>query len=72
MPNTLNIPDDLLRQFQDLSCQLSPENLCCDGEISPAQAVARELQLMTQWHALERKICRRLSLQQIDGASFKK
>ncbi len=46
---------DLKRNFLDLSGQLSPENLCCDGELTIRQVNARRKQIMREWKALERK-----------------
>ncbi len=39
--------------FLGLACRLSPENLCCDGEISPAQARKRFKQIKKEWADLE-------------------
>jgi len=43
-------------KFLDLACQLSPENLCCDGEISMAQARRRAHFIKEKWARLEKKI----------------
>jgi hypothetical protein len=47
------LPSDLKGQFIDLACQLSPENLHCDGEISPAQAKKKRDSLWKEWRRLE-------------------
>jgi hypothetical protein len=41
-----------------LSCALSPENLYCDGEISHAEAQRKYTRLMKEWRALEQKVGR--------------
>lgn len=45
---------DLKRQFLNLSGQLSPENLTCDGELSRAQVNAKLKKLKAQWAKLEK------------------
>ena len=45
-------------EFVDLACQLSPENISCDGEISMAQVRIRRAAIMRKWGALERRINR--------------
>jgi type I site-specific restriction-modification system R (restriction) subunit len=45
--------DDLYNKFLDLTNQLSPENLHCDGEISNAEAEKEYKRLMKQWRSLE-------------------
>jgi hypothetical protein len=49
------------RRFLDLACQLSPENLCCDGEISMAQARRREWFVRDKWSKLEAMVGRKVS-----------
>lgn len=44
------------KQFTDLACSLSPENLTCDGELSQSQVKDRQKALMVKWWALEDKI----------------
>ena len=40
--------------FEDLECQLSPENLTCDGELSPTQVRAKRTHIMRAWRELEK------------------
>ena len=40
--------------FDDLECQLSPENLTCDGELSPTKVRARRTYIMRAWRELEK------------------
>ena len=48
------------KQFLQLYCAMSPENVCCDGEISRAEANRRYRALVKQWKALERKVGRKV------------
>ncbi len=43
-------------KFMNLSNQLSPENLHCDGEISRAEANRKYKSLMREWSNLEKQI----------------
>lgn len=36
---------ELIEKIRDVDCQLSPENLWCDGEASPAEAHRQEVKL---------------------------
>lgn len=45
-------------KFLGLACDLSPENLSCDGELSLAQVKKRRAALMKQWGQLERELGR--------------
>ena len=44
---------ELQKQFLDLACSLSPENIWQDGEATKAQARTRTSKLLKQWKALE-------------------
>ena len=46
------------KKFLDLACQLSPENLYCDGEISQREAEVKYQQLRKEWQALEFEVRR--------------
>jgi len=50
-----------LNGFMRLAGALSPENLHCDGEISRAQARRKEVGLRREWKALETRIGRSVS-----------
>ena len=52
MSNKLLSPE-LKKKFLNLVCQLSPEVLHCDGEISNAQAQKKYNALMKEWKRLE-------------------
>lgn len=61
---------DLFQQFFSLSCQLSPENLHCDGEISPAEAQRKYVRLMKQWRALEAEAGRAVTEDELWGPQY--
>jgi hypothetical protein len=46
-------PPFVKEAFLSLENELSPENLCCDGEISHSQAMAKKAKIMKLWTALE-------------------
>jgi hypothetical protein len=58
MPETLT--EEIKKEFISLECRLSPENLCCDGEISRTEVNRRRAQINREWRALERRIGRRV------------
>ncbi len=45
--------EEIRKRFQSLACQLSPENLCCDGELSPEETNKRYKELIIEWKNLE-------------------
>ena len=47
---------EIKKKFSDMACELSPENLCGDGEYTQAQAKDRFKKIMTRWHSLEDQI----------------
>lgn len=50
----MHISDKAL--FLGMACELSPENLHCDGEISRSAAAAKYREIMKRWRALETKV----------------
>lgn len=54
MPKTISKEDK--SKFLDLACQLSPENLNCDGEISRDAAESRATAIWNEWGTLEAKV----------------
>ncbi len=48
------------RSFLSLACQLSPENLSCDGELSMRKVAQRRADLNRQWKALEKEVGHRV------------
>jgi len=58
-------------QFKDLACDLSPENLCCDGLLSPAQTRKRYKQIMKKWHELEKEVGHPVSEDDVWGWVYK-
>jgi len=55
-PEDLVRMPDVLAEFDVIECNLSPENLCCDGEISVTQVRRRRISLEKQWANLEKRI----------------
>jgi hypothetical protein len=55
------------QKFIGLAGQLSPENLTCDGELSQAQVERRRDSIARQWHVLESKFGRVVSLDEANG-----
>ena len=55
------ITKEMMRKFLDLACQLSPENLACDGELPADQVHARRKQLLHGWKMLEVQVGRKVS-----------
>ena len=53
--------EEIKKKFSSLACQLSPENLTCDGELSNAQVNKRYKNLKLQWMALEKEVGREVS-----------
>jgi hypothetical protein len=45
-------------EFLMLAGQLSPENLTCDGELSPSQVARKRRQINAQWASLEKRVGR--------------
>ena len=56
---------EILNDFAGLACRLSPENLCCDGEISRAEVNRRLRQIQKEWKALEKEIGHNVSEDQV-------
>ncbi len=57
----------IYKKFLSLVSALSPENLHCDGEISPAEAKTKYHRLMKQWRQLESQVGRSVSEEEIWG-----
>jgi hypothetical protein len=53
MPKHLKLTDDIKKKFSLLANELSPENICGDGEYTAAQANDRKERIMIQWWKLE-------------------
>ena len=62
---------EILNDFAGLACRLSPENLCCDGEISRAEVNRRLRQIQKEWKALEKELGRTVSEDQAYDFMFK-
>jgi len=53
------------QKFLTLACQLSPENLTCDGELSRSQVDVRYRRLRAEWRKLESQVGRKVSEDEI-------
>ena len=55
------LSNELLNKFIQVAGDLSPENLTCDGELSPAQVSRKHKELMSEWRELEREAGRKVT-----------
>lgn len=53
--------DDHMKWFAQICCDLSPENLHCDGEISRSAARRKASGLRAEWKQLEKSLGRKVS-----------
>ncbi len=53
--------EDHMRWFDRLCCELSPENLHCDGEISHTAAMKKYRAIKTEWKQIEKSLGRKVS-----------
>ncbi len=58
----------ILDRFFSLACALSPENLCCDGELPRAEVRRKYNRLTKEWKALETKLGRKVSESEVWAA----
>lgn len=54
-------------KFLDLACDLSPENLTCDGELPRSKVLQRLERLRREWAGLEKEIGRKVSEDEVWG-----
>jgi len=52
---------EIMRDFDGLECELSPENLCCDGEASQGYINQKMRDINKRWKALEKELGRLVS-----------
>lgn len=57
-------------KFAELSNELSPEWLTCDGELSPAQVRVREREIMKKWGALEKEVGVEITPEEFEDVLF--
>ncbi len=62
-----DLPEDKKEDFLGLLCRLSPENLCCDGEISKREVNKRHRQIMREWRILEVQVGRKISYDEVEA-----
>jgi len=51
-----SLPIETKREIMDIFCELSPENLCCDGELCRSEVKRRYNKLMTKLKRLYIKV----------------
>jgi hypothetical protein len=69
-PVTKRTEEEILRDLSTVECNLSPENLTCDGELPRYQVQRRYSKLMAEKRALIRELGREPTDQEIWGVSF--
>jgi len=65
MPKQMSLDAEMQEKFMQLSCDLSPENLSCDGELPHSQVVKKLARLRKEWAVLERKVGRKVSEEEV-------
>lgn len=58
--------------FETLCGELSPENLCCDGEATRGQIIAKQRQISAEWKELEKISGKKVSEGEIEGITVSK
>lgn len=53
--------EEIIEWFKEIACDLSPENLACDGEASPSAVRAKLKSLNAEWKALETLLGRKVT-----------
>ncbi len=62
--------DEILEDFRRVYCDLSPENLSCDGELAPSAVRARATVLHNKLKALAKELGRMVSEEEALGFSY--
>ena len=62
-----NLPEDLFKKFDALTCRLSPENLTGDGEYSRTDVARRLAQINREWRELEKQAGRKVTQEEIES-----
>lgn len=65
------LPKSFQEKFLNLACQLSPENLTCDGELSQRQVRARYSALTKEWKCLEKQVGRKVTEDEVWTAEIR-
>lgn len=65
MQKQMSLDVEMQQKFLQLSCDLSPENLSCDGELPHSQVVKKLARLRREWSALERQVGRKVSEEEV-------
>ena len=67
MPQT---EEEIFKAFDNLSGELSPENLSCDGECSTSEVRRRHAHIKAAWRALEKRLGRKVSESEIEAKQW--
>jgi hypothetical protein len=62
--------EELLKWLERLVGELSPENLCCDGELSHAQVAAKLRDIKAEWRQVEGLLGYRISEEKIEDRAY--
>jgi len=62
-------PEQAIERLKQIECELSPENLSCDGELSRTAVQRRYTALMREKRVLEARLGRKLTDQELYGRS---
>jgi hypothetical protein len=57
--------DQVLPELKRLVVAMEPENLCCDGEVSHAEAQRKMTSIMSQWRGIENSVGRRITQDEV-------
>lgn len=63
-------PEECKSWFIQLTGELSPENLCCDGELSRSQVRPKLARIQKEWQELEEIFGRKVSEEEAEMWSF--
>jgi len=58
---TQALSPEIQKKFLELACDLSPENLTCDGELSRSRVNQKLRLLKAAWKALEKQVGRQVT-----------
>lgn len=64
MPET---EEELMSELDGLCCELSPENISCDGELSMTAIRKKASAIRAEWKEIERKLGRKVSEEEAEN-----
>ncbi len=69
MPET---KEECIDYFMQLLAELSPENLCCDGELSRSEVIKKEKEIVKTWRELEYIYGEEMSMEKAEEIQMKR